>query len=290
MDGGITRLMAVFQSSTPDKVGGLRSVRPTDHTLVQPLHGVFAFSGGNQIELDSIQGAPARQLDEDRAGPMMFRDPNGHAPNNLYARVDQMSRSCHTGAPRPLFAFRSKGTAATGSPVRSMTVHYQSPYDVTWTWSAKSRTWLRTRFGAPDILADGHRVQAANVVVLSIPYSPNPDVPDGRGVIDGSGPAEVFSAGRVTRGTWSRTDQNQPPKLLDGKGHEIALTPGQTWVELPDRSYPITTESLTGIADAPASAAMRTRARSSPSEGSRRESPIDQGSASTDGSGPPGPW
>lgn len=240
VDGGITRLVAVFQSQAPDKVGTIRSVRPTDRTIVEPLRGVFAFSGGNPIEVGSINGAPVLQLDEDRAGDKMFRDPGGRAPNNLYARVDRMFGACGDGPPQPLFTYRAPGAAVPGTPAGSVTVGYVAPYGVSWTWDPAQKTWQRSRFGSPDIEAGGKRVEATNVVVMSIPYQPGPAAADGAGIIDGSGPVAVFTAGKVIRGTWSRPDRAKPAQLVAEDGSPIQLTPGTTWVELPDQSYPVT--------------------------------------------------
>ena len=60
-------------------------------------------------------------------------------------------------------------------------------------------------------------------------------------MLDGSGPLWVFTDGKVVKGTWNRPDKAKPAQLLDGAGAPIKLTPGQTWVELPDASYTVTT-------------------------------------------------
>src|SRR5690348_9771369 len=40
VEGGITRLAAIFNSHAPDKVGPVRSVRRTDQSIVWPVGGV----------------------------------------------------------------------------------------------------------------------------------------------------------------------------------------------------------------------------------------------------------
>ncbi len=66
VEGGITRLAAIFNSQAPDRVGPVRSVRKTDQSLVWPIGGVFAYSGG----------APVRdRVDQHRAGRAARRDP-----------------------------------------------------------------------------------------------------------------------------------------------------------------------------------------------------------------------
>ena len=75
MNGGITRLAAIFNSHAPNKVGPVRSVRPTDTQVVWPLGGIFAYSGGAAYAVASISTAPVKLIDESSAGPAMFRDP-----------------------------------------------------------------------------------------------------------------------------------------------------------------------------------------------------------------------
>src|SRR5580692_13129395 len=76
VNGGITRLAAIFNSHAPTKVGPVRSVRPTDTQVVWPIGGIFAYSGGAPYAIDSISTVPGLKLiDESSAGTAMFRDP-----------------------------------------------------------------------------------------------------------------------------------------------------------------------------------------------------------------------
>ncbi len=149
VDGGITRLAAVFQSHAPTKVGGLRSTRPTDHDLVQPLGGVFAFSGGNAIELNAMNGVSAQMVDETAAGPMFTRDPSRSVPNNLFADVSQLYARCPGGAPPQLFSYRRIGTQPAGTPANVGTVGFESGYAVSWRWNSKTRTYRARSSGPP---------------------------------------------------------------------------------------------------------------------------------------------
>src|SRR6202167_1507249 len=75
VNGGITRLAAIFNSHAPAKVGPVRSVRPTDTQVVWPLGGIFAHSGGAPYAVASIQTVPSLTLvNETQAGDAMFRD------------------------------------------------------------------------------------------------------------------------------------------------------------------------------------------------------------------------
>lgn len=241
VDSGITRLAAVFQSQAPDKVGPLRSVRPSDPQILWALGGVFAYSGGNDFEVASLNGVPVVAKDETAAGPMMFRDQGRVAPHNLYAHVDQLYSACTSPAPQPLFDYRATDEPPAGTPARAVTIGFLPPYAVTWDWNAKSGSWQRQIFGGPDLGDPGGQVTTKNVVVLSVGYLGGPHGTDGQVELMGSGPVSVFTAGHVITGTWSRADIAQPVRLTDAANQPIRLTPGPTWVELPDVSYPVTT-------------------------------------------------
>ena len=246
VEAGITRLAAIFNSHDPDRVGPVRSVRKTDQSLVWPIGGIFAYSGGAPYAIDSISTAPVVRLDETRAGPLMFRDHSRNPPVNLYARVNFMYSKCGPPIPPPaLFTYRGAHAVVAGLPVASARVGFLgSPsFAVTWTWDSVSGTWKRSIFDSPEDVASGTQLAPKNVVVMFVSYvggDPNHDEIGAEAAVTGSGKALVFTAGKEIAGTWSRPDKRQPARLLDAGGNTIALTPGQTWVELPDAGYSVT--------------------------------------------------
>jgi hypothetical protein len=244
VEGGYTRLAAIFHSQAPAKVGSVRSVRKTDQSLVTPIGGVFAYSGGAPYAIDSINTAPVVRLDESHAGSTMFRVPRNTRPEfTLYAHVDQMYARCgEPKPPPPLFAYRSAKASVAGGAVSSVRVGFISPFAVTWTWYAPSGTWKRSLYSSPET-ASGIPLAPKNVVVMTVSYVGG-DPRDGNigaeATLLGTGKLQVFTGGKVITGTWTRPDRAKPAKLLDAAGAEIKLAPGQTWVELPDASYPVT--------------------------------------------------
>jgi hypothetical protein len=237
---GITRLAAVFNSQAPDRVGPVRSVRRTDQSLVWPLRGIFAYSGGAAYAIASIDTAPVTQLDETRAGPMMFRDTSRMAPHNLYAHVDQMYRRCASPPPPSLFTYRVAHAPVPGPRVGLVQVGFQNGYAVTWNWNSIAERWMRSIFGGQEIAASGAQLAATNVVVMFAQYAGGVGVEGAEATLTGHGTAWVFTAGRIIKGSWSRPELTKPAELLGSDRHPIRLTPGSTWVELPDVSYAVT--------------------------------------------------
>ena len=235
VNGGITRLAAIFNSHAPAKVGPVRSVRPTDTQIVWPLGGIFAYSGGAPYAVDSIETVPGLKLvDESSAGTAMFRDLSLYAPHNLFAVAPKLFTFGGTPAPpKPLFSYRSKTQKAGGAAVVSFVVPFPSIYPVTWTWDTATASWDRTLFGKADVTGTGVRESPKNVVVMFVTYVNGIGTEASYANLQGSGTAAYFVDGRETTGTWSRGPNKADViqyKTLNGK--TALMTPGQTWVEI----------------------------------------------------------
>jgi hypothetical protein len=236
VNGGITRLAAIFNSQAPAKAGPVRSVRPTDTQIVSPIGGIFAYSGGAAYAVASIETAPVKLIDESNAGAAMFRDPNRYPPYNLYGIVGRLFAFGGTPTPpKPIFTYLSAGQSVAGAPVAKLTVEFPSIYPVTWTWDTKTASWDRTLFGQPDVTGTGVRESPTNVIVMWVNYVNGIGTMASYANLQGSGTAAIFTDGKEVHGTWARGPlKTDPLTYQTDAGKVIALTPGQTWVELLD--------------------------------------------------------
>jgi hypothetical protein len=203
VNGGITRLAAIFNSQAPAKLGPVRSVRPTDTQVVWPLGGIFAYSGGAAYAVASISTVPNLKLvDESSAGAAMFRDPTRYAPHNLYATAPLLFAFKGTPTPPPaLFTYRTASQKVTGAAVSSFVVPFPSIYPVSWTWNTTSLSWDRTLFGQADVTGTKVRESPRNVVVMWVNYVNGIGTMASYGNLQGSGPAAVFTDGKEVKGT-----------------------------------------------------------------------------------------
>src|ERR1019366_4934941 len=234
VNGGITRLAAIFNSQAPAKVGPVRSVRPTDTQVVWPIGGIFAFSGGAPYAVASIETAPVKLVNETSAGTAMFRDPDLQAPHNLFAAPPALfALGAPPPPPPPMFAYRSATQKATGRPITNFTVPFPSVYPVTWPWDTTTSSWDRTLFGKADVTGSGARESPKNVIVMFVNYVNGIGTFTSYADLQGTGKVDVFSGGREVAGTWSRgASKSDLLTYQTANSRAIALTPGQTWVEL----------------------------------------------------------
>jgi hypothetical protein len=244
VNGGITRLAAIFNSQVPVKIGPVRSVRPTDTQIVYPLGGIFAYSGGAAYAVASISTAPVKQITETAAGTAMYRDPTLEAPHNLFANGAGLFAFGGTPTPpQPLFTYSSTPLPKSDPKVTGMVVPFPSIYPVTWTWNKETQSYDRTLFGKADVTGTGVRESPKNVIVMSVNYVNGIGTMNSYADLQSGGAVEVFRDGREITGTWSRTSQSTPIVYKTAAGAVIPMTPGQTWVELLNDGATVTTSS-----------------------------------------------
>jgi len=241
VEGGITRLLAVFQSHVPEVVGPVRSVRRTDRGVVTPIGGLFVYSGGAPSSVESIRTAPVKLVDESSAGAAMFRDSSRDSPHNLFGRPEALFAIGGTPVPPPpMFAYRGSRAKVPGVSVSALTVDFSRP--VSFEWDAKQKRWNRSIYGAPAVDPAGVRQAPHNVVVLFVDYEGGAGVEGSEAQLVGEGDAVVFTAGRRIDARWLRPDLAVATRLRDAAGAVVRLTPGQTWVALAPIGTAITAE------------------------------------------------
>jgi hypothetical protein len=247
VEGGLTRLLAVFHSQDVPLVGPIRSARPVDADILHLFgHPYFAFSGGTASDLAPIKDHSDATLMWWDVTPSLFVTRGDHAvPHQVFALTSTLyaggqARSPSTTPPPAIFGYNA--AAPTGAPAAmSVTAQYDAATAL-WTWDGGK--YLRTQNGSADMLMDGTQVSASNVVVLSVSVR-STAAHDSHGsvvplpVVIGSGTAWVLRNGVVVKGIWNRQGEDAPLRLLTSAGDVITLSPGRTWVEvLPNSRQP----------------------------------------------------
>ncbi|HYZ98480.1 MAG TPA: DUF3048 domain-containing protein [Acidimicrobiales bacterium] len=243
VEGNLTRLAAVFHSRNAPAVGPVRSVRTSDLELV-PLfrRPLFASSGGNNGVVPQLAEANVVDVGMNVSAAGFRRSPHRPAPHNLYSSTRELYAKAPESPkrPKPVFSYlgRRERLPRGAKPVGGIALRFGGPEVSRFTWDAASGTWLRSQSGTPHVGVGGRRVSPKNVVVLGINY----DYSNQRGrsvphaVVTGKGPAVVLTRGKAVEGTWRRPTLGHPLRLVAANGKtEIKLTPGQTFIELPQR-------------------------------------------------------
>jgi len=240
VEADLSRMAAIFHSQDADPVGPVRSTRTTDIDLAALLgRPIYASSGGNDHILAALGRANVVDVGHNRGGAAFWRESGRPAPHNLFTSTEGLRAKAgeQPPAPAPIFAFRAPGQplAPGAIPAAGVALHFGGGEISRFLWDPASSTWLRSMGGTPHVDTAGVQLAPANVVVLEIEYrfSNGSRESSPHGITTGEGRALVLTDGHVIEGRWVRPGPGDPLQLLAADGSTIALTPGQTFLELP---------------------------------------------------------
>ncbi|ONI80806.1 hypothetical protein ALI22I_42645 [Saccharothrix sp. ALI-22-I] len=232
VEGGITRLAAVYWSQVPEVVGPVRSVRETDlELLAQYGTPVLAYSGSAPELVPLIDQARLVKASPQEVGNAYVRDESKPVPHNLYVHPARLPKP---EAGQSALVLPSGPAPSGGRPTATWSVKFQSAaYDLAW-----SAGWTISVDGAPLVSADSGPVSAASVVVQQVSTRTGRFVEDASGTVSpvvvtvGSGAAVVLRDGAAFDATWSRPTAADPTRFTTADGTDLPVAPGRTWIFL----------------------------------------------------------
>ncbi|OLM00004.1 secreted protein [Pseudonocardia sp. Ae406_Ps2] len=241
VEGGLTRLLAVFASQLPRSVGPVRSARETDIGVLGAYgRPALVFSGAAPPVMDRLRAAAVVPVVSRDLPEAFRRDDRRPAPLNVYVDLTALRGRVPQAGPVQDIGLRFGPAPDGGAPVPQRSVRVGAT-TVTVTWSAQDDTWTvatgdRTAVSGPDrrpVRADTVVVQRVAVAESSVRDSAGSVSPIALTV--GAGEAEVLREGRSFPARWSRPAVADPLRLTTPDGREMPVRPGHTWVLLAAR-------------------------------------------------------
>jgi hypothetical protein len=238
-EGGVTRFMAVYEDTTPENVGPIRSARPYYVAWSLGFEAGYAHVGGSPDGLADIKSWGVRDLDQFANGGSYHRIDSREAPHNVYSSILTLQQleaskgyntSTYTGFVRKAAA-PSKAPNATSIDL-SLSGYYYNPH---FQYNASTNSYDRSEAGAPHIDQNSGQVLSPSVVIAMV-------TPLGRGELDssdayysdytviGSGAAYIFQDGVIATGHWNKASNTSQITFTDDAGKTMGLNPGQTWL------------------------------------------------------------
>ena len=261
VEGGLTRLAAVFSSKIPDVIGPVRSARISDIELLEQYgRVVFAYSGAQSKLLPVIAEANLENLGAQRQGQDIYaNDPARLAPTAMMLQAKTlMSKVAAQGSAIAIsknVGWNFGDSPETGTAISSVKVSWPaSSYDAT--WSETEKRWLLSNRGLPDLAASGVHLGPTTFVIQLVSITPSEYFDKVGGVTPfsetvGSGKGFILRNGLAIEALWNRPTAEVGTSWTLPNGEEILFAPGQVWVALTDKQPVFTPASTSNIADAP---------------------------------------
>lgn len=244
VEGGLTRLAAVFSSQIPTHIGPVRSARISDIDLLSQYgHVAFAYSGAQTKMLPVIAAANLENLGAQRETETIYpRDMARFAPVNLILRADLLMSKL--GDQKISIATSKKmgwtfgPVPAGGEPILSVKLKWPAnTYSAT--WSPTESRWLLVHSNSPDLAADGGQLGPTTLVIQTVSITPSQFHDKFGGVTPfsatiGTGTGYVLRNGLAFKAIWNRPDATSGTTWTMPDGTPIPFAGGQIWVAMTD--------------------------------------------------------
>lgn len=237
VEGGLTRYMAIWQSTIPAVIGPVRSIRPMDPLIISPFGGIICYSGGQPRFVDLMRQAPVYNAihGQPDTASTFYRTSAKAAPHNVLVRAQELLAQHSTIAPPPQQFMYSADVASSaavtaGTPNQRLDLAFSTASRPSWAYDPSQQVFLRSQNGVADLGSTKTQLKSTNVVILRVPITYGFGIP--KTELIGSGPAWVATGGFTLQVTWSKASQTDPIHLTDATGAAVKLAPGNTWIEM----------------------------------------------------------
>ena len=245
VEGGLTRLAAIFSTVIPQRVGPVRSARISDIDILRQYGRVaFAYSGAQRKLLSVIKAANLEDLGAQHESPTIYTtDPERTSPfamvlraNLLMAKIKEQNLVVDS-AKNVGFVF---GELQEGGKALNKVVMKWPAATYSAEWSDTDSRWRLSHNGKLNLADSGVVLGPTTLVIQMVRIVPS-EYSDKLGGITplsetvGTGKAYVLRNGEVFTTIWNRATPDSGTTFTFSDGSVMNFAPGQIWVALTDR-------------------------------------------------------
>lgn len=253
VEGGLTRLAAIFSSVIPSRIGPVRSARISDIDILSQYGRVaFAYSGAQRKLLPVIEAANLEDLGAQHESSKIYTtDAMRVQPYAMVLRADLLMRKI---VEEKLAVDKAKSVGFTfgdlpkgGSPIQKVVINWPAAtYSAD--WSPEESRWLLSHNNKLNLSDSGLVLGPTTLVIQMVEISPSEYGDKFGGVTPlsktvGSGKAYVLRDGEIFETTWNRAFPDSGTTFTLSDGSAMNFAPGQVWIALTDREPEFTSRS-----------------------------------------------
>lgn len=249
VEGGITRLMAVYAGESAEVVGPIRSARDTYLEFVSEYNCSYVHAGGSFTALLALEEFGLRHIDALYEPQYFYRDVTKFSPHNLFSSTDQLEEGVAnhnwTNEEEPDYAMWRFEDEVPAEVITEegleVSIAFGGAYDVRFIYNESEGYYERFNGGTRHTDANtGDILTARNVIIHRV----GEGIPiEGKGRINwpvtGEGEVIVYRDGQRIVGTWKKEDRSSRTQYVLEDGSEMPLQRGNSWIEIVPESISV---------------------------------------------------
>jgi Protein of unknown function (DUF3048) N-terminal domain/Protein of unknown function (DUF3048) C-terminal domain len=246
VEGGLTRLAAIFSNTLPAKIGPIRSARISDIDLMANYGRVgMAYSGAQSKFLPVLRASNIEDIGADTEPASIYsRDPSRSAPTDMVVDPKALLNKSINVEHRSIVTAKSVGWKFGPLPVGGQVI---KSVELKWpaarykaVWSSGTQKWQMYYNGALDVAADGAQLGSPTLLIQEVSITPSiyhdklgSYTPFSNTI--GSGSGFLLRDGQEIPVFWNRVNATEPTTWTLKDGSPAYLPVGQVWIALTDQ-------------------------------------------------------
>jgi hypothetical protein len=258
VEGGLTRLAAIFTDKIPDLIGPVRSARISDIEILEQYGRVgFAYSGAQSKMRPVLAAANLENMSAERNPPSIYQsDKTRYAPTNMMVDAKALLKKTIEDEAKKIDTVKSigwqfgKGSELAKDLTSAEVKWPAAKYGMS--WSKSEKRWLLTFNGKPNLDSNGRQLGSANFVIQKVAITDSIYGDKFGGVTPmsntvGSGTGYLLRDGKIVSIKWERPSAQVGTIWTLADGTVANFADGQVWIALTDNEpkleYPAPAES-----------------------------------------------
>lgn len=242
VEGGLTRLMAVFWGTDPELIGPVRSSRHYFLDFSMEYDAMYAHVGWSTYAQNDIKELKINNINGLYLGTDVFWDLTNDKKNwqDTYTSMEKLQAyvakkyKTTTDTKYPFEYNRTDVVPASGQSAAAVTFKYPSMTS-RYEYDSETGLYKRYRNDKPHMeRVSGEQLTAKNIIVrYTNSYTIKGDK-YGRQEMEttGSGDGYYITGGKAIKIKWSKASRSAQTKYTDESGNALKLNRGQTWIQV----------------------------------------------------------
>lgn len=249
VEGGYSRLMAIYTNITDIEIGPIRSARPCFLDRAMEMTAIYVHCGGSDRAYTDIRNEEIEDIDQITAMKSVFwRSTHRKAPHNVYTTLDKISSYSDVSHYEnseiiPIFQFSDSEIVneSQENMVDLVDMWIFDNYTVQYKYNKENNNYERyVNDKTYKDEATDEAVCVSNIIFQSCETKRDDGSYDGNGrtivFSNGQGNGYLLTGGGAQKITWSKKDRYSITEYFDEAGNPVELNTGKTWVHVLEQS------------------------------------------------------
>ncbi len=243
VEGGITRLMGIFEDFSSDRIGSVRSARHYYASIADEYDAIFVHYGETKYATSKIRNLGLDNLSglESVGSTVYYRDKSISAPHNAFSSYDRIIKGTNQKKYRTErnadwenhYTFYKKDTnLSDGQSVIKVELgfsNYTTPY---FEYNKKEKVYNRFQFGGPHIDATTkEQLQFKNIIIQLVKeWNIDKNGYQTMDIENSSGKGYYITNGKMCEITWQKNESTSKMHYYDKEGNILKVNEGKTFI------------------------------------------------------------